>query len=176
MNFPKGVNGSLLLQDDEVLIRLTMKIIELKIPPAFLFIIVGGLMHWLHVSAFCIYMPLPAKLGFFSACFVASGIFGLGGIYEFKKHKTSVHPVELHKAVKIVDSGVFRFSRNPMYVGLLLLLLGYAYYLQDLVSLLLCVAFVLYMNRFQIIPEERHLEQKFGRDYLDYKQKVRRWL
>ncbi|PWI34032.1 hypothetical protein DI392_07475 [Vibrio albus] len=153
-----------------------MKIIELKMPPAFLFIIIGGLMYWVHVNGFGIHIPLPMKFEFFAVCFVASGIFGLGGIYEFKKHKTSVHPVELHKAVKVVDSGIFRLSRNPMYVGLLLLLLGYAYYLQDIISLLLCLIFVLYMNQFQIKPEERHLEQKFGKDYLEYKQKVRRWL
>ncbi|PJC87789.1 hypothetical protein CSW98_01285 [Vibrio sp. HA2012] len=152
-----------------------MRIVELKIPPVFLFIATGGVMYGLHAVGLSLFVPFPMRFVFFAVCFFASGIFGLGGIYEFRKHKTSVHPVDLHKAVKVVDSGMFSFSRNPMYVGLLLLLTGYAYYLQDLISVGLCGLFVWYMNRFQITPEERHLEQKFGQEYLDYKQKVRRW-
>ena len=153
-----------------------MKLLELKIPPAFFFIIIGGLMYWLNASGISLLIPLPFTYLVFAVCFTASGVYGLGGIYEFKKHKTSVHPVDLHKAVKVVDSGIFSVSRNPMYAGLLLLLIGYAYFLQDLVSFSLCLLFVLYMNRFQIIPEERHLEEKFGEVYISYKQRVRRWL
>ena len=153
-----------------------MKILELKIPPALFFILVGGLMCWLNASGLSIHLPLPFTYVVFAVCFVLSGVFGVSGIYEFKKHKTSVHPVELHRAVKVVDSGIFSISRNPMYVALLLLLVGYAYYLQDLLSIALCPLFVLYMNRFQILPEERHLQEKFGEEYLNYKKRVRRWL
>lgn len=152
-----------------------MKILELKIPPVLVFII----------CCFAIYVAdswalfqfsLPFPWLFFIFCFVASGYFGLSGILEFKKAKTTVHPVHIHKTATVVDSGVYRLTRNPMYLALLLLLLGYGYLQQNLLSLFVSVLFVLYMNRFQIQPEEIHMQQKFTTEYDRYKKKVRRWI
>lgn len=77
---------------------------------------------------------------------------------------------------KIVTSGLYRFSRNPMYVGLLVVLLGYAIWLGGITPFLMLPLFIFLITTQQIIPEEEILENKFGQEYLDYKMRVRRWL
>ncbi|MCG9597311.1 isoprenylcysteine carboxylmethyltransferase family protein [Vibrio sp. Isolate25] len=153
-----------------------MEKLERKIPPVALFILIGVLMnhtgHEFHT--FSIGLPLPWIV--LLACFVISGFVGLSGVYEFRKANTTVNPVKVKEASKIVDSGVFAYSRNPMYLGLFLLLFGFAYWQQNLLCIVFAFGFVLYMNRFQIRPEERALEELFGAAYLDYKQRVRRWI
>ncbi|NOI68087.1 isoprenylcysteine carboxylmethyltransferase family protein [Vibrio sp. 99-8-1] len=152
-----------------------MQPLELKVPPVLVFILAGGLSYLLAmIDLFSIGFPLTWLV--FAACFVASGYFGLSGIAEFKKAKTTVHPVDVHKTSTVVESGVYKRTRNPMYLGLLLLLIGYGYWQQNLLCLLVPVFFVLYMNRFQIEPEERHLQLKFGQEYGEYKARVRRWI
>jgi len=79
-------------------------------------------------------------------------------------------------ASRLVDSGIFRFSRNPMYLALLMALGAWGIFLGNLWGLLLIAGFVFYMNQFQIKPEERALETTFGPAYINYKSKVRRWL
>ena len=149
--------------------------LELKVPPVAVFI-VSLLLIYLADKLNTFDIELPFSWLVFAVCFVASGYFGLSGIWAFKKAGTTVNPVEIEKASAVVDSGVYRFSRNPMYLGLLLLLIGYGYLQQNLLSLLVSVLFVLYMNRFQITPEESFLQLKFADDYTRYKEKVRRWI
>ncbi|MDG3088006.1 isoprenylcysteine carboxylmethyltransferase family protein [Vibrio hannami] len=153
-----------------------MDALKLKIPPVFVFLICIALIYFFDRMVVQLALELPARYAVFAICFVASGIFGLAGIYEFKKAKTSVHPVDIDKATTVVDSGIYRLSRNPMYFGLLLLLIGSAYMLQNVLSMLVCLLFVWYMNRFQIEPEEQHLTAKFGESYTRYKKRVRRWI
>ena len=76
----------------------------------------------------------------------------------------------------LVTAGLYRYSRNPIYVADVIFLLSWAFYLNNPISLLGIVGFVLYMNRFQIQPEERALEANFGQAYLDFKARVRRWI
>ena len=90
--------------------------------------------------------------------------------------KTTVSPIKPQASSKLVNSGIYRISRNPMYLGFLIILIGIAAYLSNLFSLLLCPFFVMYMNRFQIRPEERSLKSFFGKDYINYKIRTRRWL
>ncbi len=153
-----------------------MKTLELKIPPPLLFLICIALMYLNHMMLSLFVVTLPFRELVLFGFLLSSGYFGLSGLYEFRKARTSVHPVRVDKASTIVASGVYRFTRNPMYLGLLLLLLGYGYWQQNLLNLLICLGFVLYMNRFQIQPEERFLEQKFGKTYTEYKAQVRRWI
>lgn len=153
-----------------------MRKLELKIPPVLIFFGSILLMYWLHTLTQVFVVPLPLPKLVFTVCFGLSGVFGLGGIAAFRQAKTSVHPVNLEKVSALVSSGVYKVTRNPMYLGLLLLLFGFGYWLQNALSLSVCVLFVLYMNRFQIVPEERYMEQKFAQDYRQYKQKVRRWI
>jgi protein-S-isoprenylcysteine O-methyltransferase Ste14 len=103
-------------------------------------------------------------------------LFILAGVYAFQKAKTTVNPTTPAAASSVVTSGVYRFSRNPMYVGFLFALIGWAIYLSHTLPFLFLPVYVAYMNRFQISPEERALSAKFGDEYETYKQAVRRWL
>lgn len=150
--------------------------LELKIPPVAVFVIAMVLINrFAHIFTFA-HIPLPYVGVIWSICFVLSGFIGIAGIYEFRKAKTTVNPTKPHQATSIVESGIFHYSRNPMYLGLLLLLIGFAYWQENGLSLLTCVGFIWYMNRFQIEPEERTLTQIFGQPYVDYKTRVRRWI
>jgi len=113
-------------------------------------------------------LTLPWRQGLAATISAVGILFMLAGLYEFQKAKTT--------ASSVVTSGVYRVSRNPMYVGFLLLLIGWAIWLSHTLPFFLLPAFVLYMNRFQILPEERALSAKFGKAYDSYQQGVRRWL
>ena len=110
------------------------------------------------------------------ACLVVSVFVGFAGVYEFRKAKTTINPIQVKQASKVVDTGVFSFTRNPMYLSMFVLLFGFAYWQQNILSMLITFTFVFYINRFQILPEEAALEELFGATYVDYKQRVRRWI
>jgi len=105
-----------------------------------------------------------------------SGVIGIAGVLAFRQAQTTVNPVKPESASTVVSNGIFAYTRNPMYLALLLLLLAYAIWLENMLAFVGCPLFVAYMNRFQIYPEERALEGLFGERYLVYKQKVRRWI
>lgn len=98
------------------------------------------------------------------------------GVASFRRARTTVNPLKPEKASALVMSGIYRYTRNPMYLGLLLALLGWAFFLSNALAFLSLPAFILYMNRFQIAPEERVLAARFGQEFAAYLSKVRRWL
>ncbi|MCG3758800.1 isoprenylcysteine carboxylmethyltransferase family protein [Vibrio cincinnatiensis] len=153
-----------------------MRYLELKIPPVAVFLIALVMANRLPLFFTFANVSLPYRDVAFVFCFILSGIVGLSAVIQFRLAKTTVNPTKPYQASTIVDTGIFTLSRNPMYLALLLLILGVAYWHQNGVSLLVVVGFVIYMNRFQIQPEERVLERLFGRDYIDYKSRVRRWI
>lgn len=153
-----------------------MTYLELKIPPIGTFAIA-----MLGIWASAQYVPqcsfeLPLTWGVFGVCFIASGIFGLSALWGFWQVKTTVDPTKPEKANQIVERGIYRVSRNPMYMGLLWLLIGETYWYGNVLGIVVSGGFVYFMNRFQIIPEERILARKFNDNYLAYKTRVRRWL
>ncbi|WGV99185.1 isoprenylcysteine carboxylmethyltransferase family protein [Vibrio sp. YMD68] len=150
--------------------------LELKIPPVAVFVIVILLMNFAAENLMFAHIIFPFTWLVFLVCFIASGIVGLLGIREFRRVKTTVNPVKPETASLVVNSGIFAYTRNPMYLGLFILLFGVGYWLQNGLSLSLSVFFIVYMNRFQIQPEEKALERLFGAEYVDYKQSVRRWI
>lgn len=110
------------------------------------------------------------------ACLAVGLAIGLAGVRSFRSAGTTVNPLKPDGSSALVVNGIFRRTRNPMYLGLLLLLLGWGLYLANPFALLLVVAFPPYMNRFQIRPEERALEAAFGQAFTEYRRRVRRWL
>lgn len=102
-------------------------------------------------------------------------IIGLG-ILSFRRANTTVHPMKPDTSSSLVVSGIYHVTRNPMYLGFFLILIGWAILLSNLLSFVLLPAFVLYMNRFQIEPEERALASLFGPAFESYRSSVRRWL
>ncbi|WP_215405287.1 methyltransferase family protein [Vibrio gigantis] len=153
-----------------------MKFLELKVPPVALFILVIVASYFCAQQLSSAAIVLPYKLFVLGVGITLSGVIGLAGVWEFRKQKTTVNPIKVETASSVVDSGIFGYTRNPMYLGLFILLFCVGYYFQNIFSILLSFVFVIYMNQFQIKPEERALEQLFGAEYVDYKQKVRRWV
>jgi protein-S-isoprenylcysteine O-methyltransferase Ste14 len=94
----------------------------------------------------------------------------------FRRQRTTINPLHPEKTSSLVTGGIYRISRNPMYVGMALLLLAWAVYLESPAALLGIGAFIAYITRFQIIPEESLLSRHFGAEFENYRQRVRRWL
>jgi len=113
---------------------------------------------------------------------VATGLVIIGaaivimGIQEFKRTKTTVNPLRPETASNLVTSGIFRITRNPMYLGMLLIAFSSVAYYGSAWCLIAVAAFRGYINRFQIKPEERAMEKLFGQRFATYKSKTRRWL
>jgi len=109
--------------------------------------------------------------------FVIDGVFCcLAGVYCLRMAHTTVDPLHPDRASHLVTGGIYRVSRNPMYLGFALLLLAWAVFLASPWMLLGVPAFMVFITRFQIIPEERALQGVFGDAYRDYQGRVRRWL
>ena len=100
----------------------------------------------------------------------------VSGVNEFARHKTTINPLDPNQSSLVVSSGVFRFTRNPMYLGMLLILLAWADYLDNFMAFGGALFFILYITRFQIQPEERILLSNFSQEYQNYLNSVRRWL
>jgi protein-S-isoprenylcysteine O-methyltransferase Ste14 len=153
-----------------------MKFLELKIPPPALALTVAALM-WL---ASRLMEPPQVSFAIRVSAAVALLVIGqsvsVGGMRSFRKAKTTMNPFKPGATSALVIDGVYRFTRNPMYVGLLITLLGWAAFLSQPLVLVFLPLFVLYMTQFQIKPEERFLSSLFGTEYKEYMAKVRRWL
>jgi len=102
--------------------------------------------------------------------------FSIAGALAFRRAKTTVNPLRPEQASTLVTTGVYRITRNPMYVGLMLALLAWAVWLASPLSLAGPVLFIAYIDRFQIRPEEAVLTAKFGAVYEQYESAARRWL
>ena len=153
-----------------------MNALELKVPPPLVLLLLAGLM-WLIAR-----QAPPPDLPFALRLSVALGLacigegIGIAGILAFRRARTTVNPLRPANTVALVDTGVFRLTRNPMYLGMLLTLTGWGVYLARPWPLLCLPIFVAYIYRFQIVPEERVLREKFGAAYLAYTARVRRWV
>ncbi|MGD1953734.1 MAG: methyltransferase family protein [Sphingomonadales bacterium] len=126
---------------------------------------------------------LPEATIAFPAQKAAAGILvGLGFLIElvsvaaFLKAKTTVNPIAPSNASALVASGLYNVSRNPMYLGLLILLSGWALWVGNLLGIIPIALFVIAITHLQIKPEEQALEAKFGDVYRAYKRRVRRWI
>lgn len=118
---------------------------------------------------------LPSPWLFCLAIATVGGIVSAAGAREFRRVKTTVNPLHPERASSIVTTGIYRYTRNPMYVGITLVLLGVFLAFGGLSAALGVPAFLGFITRFQIIPEERILEAQFGDEYAAYRSRVRRW-
>ncbi len=109
--------------------------------------------------------------------FVAAGfILPMIAVRQFRKHQTTVLPMKPSKASSLVTDGVFKYTRNPMYVGMLFVLLGFTFLGHNYLGFVMPALFVLVITFTQILPEERALEANFGEDFLTYKRQAPRWI
>lgn len=153
-----------------------MNALELKVPPVVVLLLAGGAM-WIAASALpSLDFPLPYKKLVAVVLAAAGGAVAVLGVLSFRHARTTVNPMKPDAASSLVTTGIYRFTRNPMYLGMLLLLAGFAMYLANVAALVLLPVFVVYMNQFQIKPEERALSAIFGPELTAYQQRVRRWI
>jgi protein-S-isoprenylcysteine O-methyltransferase Ste14 len=153
-----------------------MKSLENKIPPPVLMLIVAATMWGAAKIQSPVSIESHLRIGLMLTLGVVALTFSIGGVTAFRAAKTTINPAQIDRASRVVTGGIYRFSRNPMYVGLTALLAGWAVFLAVPLTAIGPIAFALFMHRFQILPEERVMAAKFGREYLDYKQRVRRWI
>ena len=153
-----------------------MSSLDHKIPPPIVGAIAAAAM-WL-VSSVGPSLPLDDTLRrVLTGVLVAIGLgFDLFGLHAFRTARTTFNPLHPERASVLVVTGVYAITRNPMYVGLLFLLLGWAVYLSTWPAFAGPILTMIYITRFQILPEERILAGVFGERYAQYVRRVRRWL
>jgi protein-S-isoprenylcysteine O-methyltransferase Ste14 len=144
-------------------------------PPVFMILAILGM----HYGA----LFLPFMSFQFAEQYLLANAFALCGLFilmftvlRYLKHRTTIQPNKLDKMSSLVIDGLNRYSRNPMYVGMLLWILSAGLYFGTFLVLIAAPAFVVIINKMQIEAEERALEELFGQKYLDYKTRVRRWM
>lgn len=150
--------------------------LALKVPPVALVLIMAALMWIASAATPAFNFFLPAKFLLSVSLAIIGALTCISGVVSFRRAKTTVNPMKPNSTTSLIISGIYKYTRNPMYLGLALVLLGWAVFLSNLVALALLPVFVVYMNRFQIMPEERALASLFPHEYPAYQVKVRRWI
>lgn len=153
-----------------------MKWLEVKIPPPAVALLFAFAMWLASLASSALSFVLPAPIAIAIACAALGGAVSTAGTVSFRQARTTVNPMRPDAASSLVETGIYRFTRNPMYLGLLLVLAGWAAYLSNAIALAGLALFVLYINRFQIVPEERVLAAKFASAFDDYRRRTRRWI
>lgn len=158
-----------------------MKKLETRIPPPLL-VLLYGIAMWLAAR----YLPAASLAeGWFTSLWrywstvlliIATGGLFAFALVAFKRKKTTVNPHHPGKTSALITSGVFRISRNPLYLAMYFILLAWGVWLGNGLAVLLSTGFIPTINRLQIIPEEKALQAIFGEEFEQYRQRVRRWL
>ena len=150
--------------------------LELKVPPPVVGLLIIVLMGLTAATFPEARFDLPGHHLLASGLALAGIAIAVSGVGAFRRVGTTMNPMNPATASALVQTGIFRFTRNPMYLGVSIVLVAWGVELANLAAGLLIPVFVLYIGRFQIRPEERALVARFGQAYEDYKAKVRRWL
>jgi protein-S-isoprenylcysteine O-methyltransferase Ste14 len=136
-----------------------------------------GVSAWLLARVFpTLSMRGPISLSFAAAFVLLGAVCAVLGVASFRRARTTVNPMKPGTATALVTSGIYRVSRNPMYLGFLFLLLGELAWLANPVTWIIAPVYIFYLDRFQIRPEERALRERFGAAYSTYAAQVRRWI
>jgi protein-S-isoprenylcysteine O-methyltransferase Ste14 len=143
------------------------------LPPAFLLISILTMTAVHLLAPVSRFIPLPWSL--LGLVALAGGIL-INVVAEraFRRAGTTVKPFE--DSAALITSGVYRLSRHPMYLGLVLILVGIAVLLGSLTPFFVIPAFAILLDRRFIVVEERMLGQRFGESWVEYKAGVRRWI
>lgn len=153
-----------------------MRLLELKVPPLIVFALTGALIWLVARASPDFHIEIPGREFIAAGLFVAGVAVAMIGVVSFRRARTTVNPLDPALASALVISGVYRWTRNPMYLGTLLCLLGWAAFKENAIGFLLLPGFVGYLNRFQIVPEEAALRERFGAEFESYRARVRRWI
>jgi protein-S-isoprenylcysteine O-methyltransferase Ste14 len=149
---------------------------EVRVPPVAVGLLAAGAMGWAAWALPSLRVNVPGHLAWGAAVAVTGALIAIAGVVAFRRARTTVNPLTPGAASSLVTDGIYRRTRNPMYLGFAIALAGWAIGLAAPIALLGVVAFIVYMNRFQIAPEERALRARFGAAFDAYAATVRRWL
>ena len=146
----------------------------IKIPPPILVIILTSLVYFSSTKLELIYLPYRQIV---SVIILIIGLIVIvSPVVDFIKSKTTINPVKFKNVNRLVTTGIYRYSRNPMYLGMILIIISTTVYYLNFLSVFSPLIFYIWINKFQINREEIFLEEKFGSEYLKYKSKTRRWI
>lgn len=151
------------------------KIKKLKIPPPIVTIVFATFMLLLNLGS-NFHIDILGNDLLVVMCAIIASLLLFPAVVQFYRSKTTVNPLKPETAKVLVVKGVYRFSRNPMYLGMALALLAWGIYLSNPLNIFIFIAYIAYMNHFQIKFEEEALTKIFGNEYALYMQRVRRWL
>ncbi|NNC69291.1 MAG: isoprenylcysteine carboxylmethyltransferase family protein [Flavobacteriaceae bacterium] len=149
---------------------------KLKIPPAIQVLFCGFIMWLIKKFTSQEHFNFEYQNEMSLILLLIGVILGILAIYSFRKAQTTVDPLSPEKATSLVKSGIYKYSRNPMYLALLFVLLAFLVRLGNLYNLIVIVLYIVFITEFQIKPEEKALTSLFGKHYLKYKMEVRRWI
>ena len=157
-----------------------MASLDLTVPPPAVALGCAGamtLLAWLQQGRTMPIAAPTASLRTIAATLAALGVgIALSGVLSFRRARTTVNPLKPESSSALVTSGIYRLTRNPMYLGMAVVLLGWAAWLGSPWMLLGVATFAAYITRFQIVPEERALMRLFGAAFATYRARVRRWI
>ena len=148
--------------------------IKTKFPPPLVALTFGFLINY--TKTIFPKIEIKNEIIFGSFMIISGLIIILSAIILFKKYQTTITPLNPSNATKLITDGIYKFSRNPMYLGLLLVLVGISIILNLIGGFFFILLFILYINLFQIIPEENAMADLFKDEFLEYKKNVRRWI
>ena len=151
-------------------------VMHLKVPPPIVGL-VSAAIAWLVNVIFPSLVVHSSLFRYVAVIFLIIGLLvELVAVYLFIKSRTTVNPMRPDRSRHLVTQGLYRWTRNPMYLGMLMLLLGFVLWQGSPLAIIGPVFFVSYLTIFQIQPEEQILLELFGDEYSEYKRRVRRWL
>lgn len=153
-----------------------MRALEHRLPPPLVALLLGAGMWALARAWPAMAWPQTTPLIVCVGVVVIGLLVALSGVYQFAKARTTVNPLDPDQVSAMVTGGIYRYTRNPMYLGMLVVLIGWALFLSHHLVWIALPAFILFIHRFQIQPEERVLRARFGRAFEDYCRAVRRWI
>lgn len=153
-----------------------LQALELRVPPVLVAAIAAGAM-WLAAARLPgLGLPLPLRGTVGPLLAGAGAVVGVAGVAAFRRRRTTVDPTRPEAVTALVREGIYRRTRNPMYLGLAMGLAGWAWWLANAAAVALVAVFVAWIDRLQIVPEERALRRKFGAEFDRYAARVRRWI
>ena len=145
----------------------------IKIPPPLIVLTLIISIYFSSKKIDLINIPFQLEISFF---ILSLGILVfINPVLKFIKSKTTINPIQFEETNRLVTSGIFKYSRNPMYLGMLMIIISTSIFYLNIYSITPFL-FVFWINKFQIKREEIFLTEKFGKEYLSYKNKTRRWL
>jgi len=146
----------------------------IKIPPPILVLILITSNYFSQNRLEIIYLPYKNSTSVL--ILLVGSLILINPVFKFIKSKTTVNPVKFKKVNKLVTSGIYKYSRNPMYLGMILIIISTSIFYLNYYSVITPFIFYFWINRFQIKREEIFLKEKFGKEYLSYMSKTRRWI